>query len=414
MNLTRIRKWIEDDTHAGMILLVAAIAALIIANSPIRESYETLAGTYIGPDKIGPVEVGLKMSVAHWAADGLLAIFFFMVGLELKQEFVSGSLRDPKTAALPMIGAVLGMAVPALIYFGIQSMTTGELVGWAIPTATDIAFAVALLGIFGKGLPPAARVFLLTLAVVDDLLAITVIAVFYTESIDLVMLIGSIIVIGLFGLCAQKRWTSPFILIPLAIIAWALMYRSGVHATVAGVLLGMTVPAVMRKDEEEPMTHRFVEKVDFVSSGIALPIFAFFAAGVNVVDGDGIISSLTHPVAISVALGLVGGKVIGIWGGVAILTKITPLKLGKGLGLADLLGVALLAGIGFTVSLLIAQLSFGASALTDIASLGVIFGSFTAAILGAIVLKIRAAQREKNAIHPDRKRPRVDPESRKR
>jgi len=385
-----LRRWIEDDTHAGLILLAAAIVALVWANSPARDTYESIANTYVGPESLG-----LKMSLSHWAADGLLAIFFFMVGVELKQEFVAGSLRDIRQAALPMIAAVLGMVVPALIYVSIQLATTKEMTGWAIPTATDIAFAVALLGIFGRGLPPAARVFLLTLAVVDDLLAITVIAVFYTETIAFGFLAASIAVILLFGLCVQKRWTHPLILIPIALVAWALMYRSGVHATVAGVLLGMTVPALMKRGEDKPMTATMGHSVDLVSSAVALPVFAFFAAGINIVDGDGFASSLTHPVSLSVIAGLVIGKPLGIWGGVWLLTKLTPLRLGAGFRLADLLGVSMLAGIGFTVSLLIARLSFGGGELESPASLAVLVASFISAIGGAIALSAQSRRRNK-------------------
>ncbi|MPV38344.1 Na+/H+ antiporter NhaA [Georgenia subflava] len=380
---------LQDDTFSGALLLGAAVLALVWANSPWRETYFAIAGL-----EIGPAALHLDLSLSTWAADGLLAIFFFVVGLELKTEFVTGSLRKLDEALLPMIAAVLGMAAPALIYTGVQLATgSGATSGWAIPTATDIAFAVALLGIFGRGLPPALRVFLLTLAVVDDLLAITVIAVFYTEEIQLFFLLGSLALIGVFASLVQRRITAWWVLVPVAVVAWALMHEAGVHATVAGVLMGMVVPARRRRGEDEQLTHAFVEKVQPLSAGFALPVFAFFAAGVSVVDSGGLGEVVSDPVAIGVIAGLVLGKSLGIWGGVAILVRTTRLRLGHGVDLADLLGVAMLAGIGFTVSLLIADLSFGASTEGDHAKFAVILGSVISAVLGAITLRLRARVR---------------------
>ncbi|PFG38810.1 sodium/proton antiporter (NhaA family) [Georgenia soli] len=380
---------LQDETFAGSLLLGAALLALLWANSPWRESYQALAGL-----EVGPAALHLDLSLSTWAADGLLAIFFFVVGLELKTEFVTGSLRKLDEALLPMLAAVLGMAVPALIYVAVQTATgSGAVDGWAIPTATDIAFAVALLGIFGRGLPPALRVFLLTLAVVDDLLAITVIAVFYTEEISLLHLLASLALIALFGFLVQRRVLHWWLLVPLAVVAWVFMHESGVHATVAGVLLGMTVPARLRRGDPAQLTHVFVERVQPISAGFALPVFAFFAAGVSVIDSGGVSEILGDPITIGVVAGLVLGKVLGIWGGVALLVRTTRLRLGHGVDLSDLLGVAMLAGIGFTVSLLIAELSFGATAEGDHAKFAVIVGSVISAALGGITLRARARVR---------------------
>jgi len=253
---------------------------------------------------------------------------------------------------------------------------------------------VALLGIFGRGLPPALRVFLLTLAVVDDLLAIAVIAVFYTAEIQFLPLLGALAVIGLFAVLVQRRIAAWWVLVPVALVAWALMHASGVHATVAGVLLGLLVPARVRRGEREAMTRRFVRIVHPWSAGLVLPIFAFFVAGVSVADSGGLGHVLTNPIAIGVMGGLVLGKTLGIWGGVAILVKATPLRLGNGVDLPDLLGAAMLAGIGFTVSLLIADLSFGSTPEEGgAAKLAVITGSVIAATLGGVTLRLRAAVR---------------------
>ncbi|GAA4422023.1 Na+/H+ antiporter NhaA [Georgenia halophila] len=383
----RIRMSLEDETFAGSLLLAGAVLALLWANSPWRDAYHSLADFHVGPESLH-----LDLALHTWAADGLLAIFFFVVGLELKTEFVTGSLRRINEALLPMIAAVLGMVTPAVFYTVIQLASgSGALHGWAIPTATDIAFAVALLGIFGKGLPPAARVFLLTLAVVDDLLAIIVIAMFYTAEIQFLPLLGALAIVAVFGVLVQRRMLQWWLLVPLGILAWGLMHASGVHATVAGVLLGMTVPAKMRHGDHHQVSHHFVEKVQPISAGFALPVFAFFAAGVTVIDTD-VAELVTDPVVLGVVAGLVLGKVLGIWGGVAILVRTTRLRLGHGVDLPDLLGVAMLAGIGFTVSLLIAELSF-ASEESGNARFAVIFASVISAALAAFTLRARAKVR---------------------
>ena len=381
---------LESETFAGMVLLAAAAIALIWANSPWRESYKAISSYVVGPGALH-----LDLPVASWASDGLLAIFFFVVGLELKTEFVTGSLRDVKRALVPILAAIFGMMGPALVNTVVQVISgSGVYDGWAIPVATDIAFAVAVLGIFGKGFPPAVRTFLLTLAVTDDLLGITVIAIFYTEQIHFLYLFASFALIALFGVLAQRRVTSWWVLVPIAVVAWGLMHSSGVHATIAGVLMGMTVPALTRTDERHPLTHSFGARISPWSNGLVLPVFAFFAAGVSVVDSGGLGGMLADPVAIGVYLGLPLGKLLGIWGGVAILLKVSRLRLGDGMSLADLFPVALVAGIGFTVSLLIASLSFDAGTPESAhARVGVILGSLIAAVLGAIALRVRARQR---------------------
>lgn len=384
-------KWVphflSNDKTAGLILIVAAAFAIMWANSPFRESYFAMSNYHFGPESLG-----LNLSIQHWAQDGLLTIFFFVVGLELKTEFVTGSLRDPREAALPMIAAVFGMAGPALIFTLIMMLSnhTEAMHGWAIPTATDIAFAVAILQIFGKGLPPAARTFLLTLAVVDDLLGILVIALFYASDMHLLFLLGAFGAVIVFALLVQFRIAKWWLLIPLGVVAWYCMYRSGVHATIAGVLLGMMVPAKRRRGEEQ-MTHRFAYLLNPLSAGLAVPIFAFFAAGVNIVDTPGgALNMLSHPVAVAVALALPFGKFLGIFGCVLIFTKLTPLRLGAGVDLADILPISFVAGIGFTVAMLISHLAFvGDKVYTQAGSLGVVMGTLASVILGATLLRLR-------------------------
>jgi NhaA family Na+:H+ antiporter len=387
--LKRLRTWSARETTGGALLIGAAFLALLWANSPWRESYQALSQTVVGPASLGSLPIHLDLSLTTWAADGLLAIFFFVVGVELKQEFVAGSLRNPKEAGVPIIAAVGGMAIPALVYVGtvLALGDPGALHGWAIPSATDIAFAVGVLAIFGRGLPIAIRTFLLTLAVVDDLLAIIVIAVFYTSEIHWLSLLGSLVCVALFGWHVRSRKPRWFILLPLALVAWVLMHESGVHATIAGVLLGFTVPALALHGEAKSRTIQYEHQIKPISSGIALPVFAFFAAGVSLLDGEGPGAVIGQPVVAAIAGGLILGKLIGVLGATALITRITPLRLPDGIGVRDLLPVGFLAGIGFTVSLLISELSFGDSEHTDGAKIAILGASALAAILGAISLR---------------------------
>jgi Na+:H+ antiporter, NhaA family len=383
----RIADVLRTETTGGILLLVAAVAALVWANSPFSDAYRALAGL-----RVGPAAWHLDLTLAAWAADGLLAIFFFVAGLELKREFVAGDLRDPRRAALPVAAAVGGMAVPALIYTAINlAAADGAPAGWAVPTATDIAFALAVLGVISTSLPAAMRTFLLTLAVVDDLLAITIIAVFYTSSLSLLPLALAVVPIALFGVLVQRRVRSWWILLPLALLAWGLVHASGIHATVAGVLLAFTVPVVRRAKGEGPgLAEHFEHRWRPLSAGFAVPVFAFFAAGVSVAGSGGFGAALRDPVALGVVAGLVLGKTIGITGATWLVQRFTRARLAAGLSWWDVLGLAMLGGVGFTVSLLIGELAFGAGSDRDEhAKLGILLGSLIAAALASVLLRIR-------------------------
>ncbi len=389
----RIIHILHKETVGGALLLAAAAIALIWANSPWSASYHELTNLKVGTDDLG---LHLKLSLGTWAADGLLAIFFFVVGLELKREFVAGDLRDPARAALPIAAAVGGMVVPALIFVAFTAGAgDGAASGWAIPTATDIAFAVAVLAVLGTHLPGALRTFLLTLAVVDDLLAITVIAVFYTAKLDVGALLLALIPLTLFGVLVQRRVRSPWVLIPIAMVTWALVHESGIHATVAGVLLGFTVPVLRNArdggGEGGPgLAEYFEHLVRPVSAGFAVPVFAFFAAGVTFGGSDGLMTALRDPIAMGIVAGLVIGKTIGVFGTTRLIAAATHADLDPSLRWIDVFGVALLAGIGFTVSLLIGELAYesdpGRQAVVKVA---VLVGSLLAALLAAVVLRIR-------------------------
>ncbi|WP_338403755.1 Na+/H+ antiporter NhaA [Cellulosimicrobium arenosum] len=394
----RTRSWVTRETTGGALLIGAAVIALIWANSPWREVYFDLAGTEVGPEALH-----LHLSLATWAADGLLAIFFFVVGLELKHEFVAGSLRNPRQAGVPMIAAVGGMALPAIIFVVVLNVMGDNAAtdGWAIPTATDIAFALAVLAVFGKGLPTAVRTFLMTLAVVDDLLAIIIIAIFYTAEIHWAWLGLSLVTVAVFTYMVRRRRTRWWILLPLAFVAWALMHASGVHATIAGVLLGFAVPALAMYGEDLSRTSSMEHLWRPVSAGIALPIFAFFAAGVSIVDEGGFTELIVQPVAIAIIAGLLLGKLVGILSVTWLLVRFTGLRLAQGIGVRDLLPVGFLAGIGFTVSLLIAELSFPDAEHTGAAKLGILTASVVAALVAAFTLRWDAKQQRSKDMNRD-------------
>ena len=385
----RISEILRLETVGGALLLVATAAALIWANSPAAEGYFALRDL-----KFGYEPWHLQLSLGHWASDGLLAIFFFIAGLELKREFVAGELRNFSKAVVPVAAAVGGVAVPALIYVAVNlGQGAANLRGWAIPTATDIAFALAVLAVINTHLPAALRTFLLTLAVVDDLLAIGIIAFFYSSGLQPLFLLAALVPLGLFTLLVQKRVRSWYLLLPLAAATWGLVHASGIHATVAGVLLGFAVPVLASRRKGETgngMAESLEHTLRPLSAGFAVPVFAFFSAGVALGGFDGIRSAFSDPVAIGIAAALVAGKTVGVFGTTFLITKTTKATLDDGLAWIDVAGLAVLAGVGFTVSLLIADLSFGSgSAQDDHAKVAILGGSLAAALLATVVLRLR-------------------------
>ncbi|NML52177.1 Na+/H+ antiporter NhaA [Streptomyces sp. R302] len=374
---------LRTETVGGVLLLVAAVTALVWANV-LPDSYESVSHFHIGP-----ASLGLDLSVAHWAADGLLAIFFFVAGIELKRELVAGELRDPKAAALPVIAAICGMATPALVYVLVNAVGGGSMDGWAVPTATDIAFALAVLAVIGTSLPSALRAFLLTLAVVDDLFAILIIAVFFTDGLNFAALGGAVAGLVLFWFLLRKEVHGWYVYVPLALVIWGLMYNSGVHATIAGVAMGLMLRCTTRKGEEHSPGEHIEHLVRPLSAGLAVPLFALFSAGVSV-SGGVLGDVFTKPVTLGVVLGLVVGKAIGIFGGTWLSARFTKAELNPQLSWPDVFAVATLAGIGFTVSLLIGELAFeGDAALTDEVKAAVLMGSLIAAVCASFLLKLR-------------------------
>jgi NhaA family Na+:H+ antiporter len=388
---SRIAEVLRKETVGGALLLAGTVIALVWANSPWSDSYASLRDLQVGPEFLH-----LHLSLGTWAADGLLAVFFFVAGLELKREFVAGDLRDPRKAALPVAAAVGGMIVPAVLYTLVNlNGADGALAGWAIPTATDIAFALAVLAVISTHLPTALRTFLLTLAVVDDLLAITVIAVFYTSALSVAPLLLALVPLAVFTFLVQKRIRWWWLLLPLAVATWALVHASGVHATVAGVLLGFAVPVVRSQAAGGPqagpgMAEHFEHRFRPISAGFAVPVFAFFSAGVTVGGLSGLGASLTDSVALGIVVALVVGKTIGITAATWLVSRFTRAELDEDLGWTDVIGLSLLGGIGFTVSLLIGELAYGAGTeRDDHVKVGVLLGTVAAAALATVVLRLR-------------------------
>lgn len=412
----RVSRLLRAEFASGILVMVAALAGFLAANSPLASGYFALRDT-----RIGPASLHLDLTVGQWAADGLLVVFFFIVGLELKREFAFGSLRSFRTAIVPVLAAVGGVAAPAILYLAFN-LGGGAEHGWAIPSATDIAFAVAVLGLIAPRIPASLRVFLLTLAVVDDLIAIVIIALFYTSGVQLGFLLASLATVAVFGLLAQGlspwfarlRWPAWIVLLPVGIAAWALMHASGVHATIAGVLLAFVVPVGLGErarrrgagdgvsaGDSAPagdggrvgdLAGDFAHRFGPLSSGIAVPVFAFFAAGVPLA-GDARFPF--DPIALGVMAGLVIGKPLGIVLTTWVLTRFTRAELGGGASWREVIGVGCLGGIGFTVALLIAELSFSNAADADTARLAVMAGSIVSVATAAafLVRRPRASRR---------------------
>ncbi|WP_395365939.1 Na+/H+ antiporter NhaA [Streptomyces sp. YH02] len=374
---------LRTETVGGLVLLAAAVVALVWANSPWSAAYESVRDFHFGIPALG-----LDLSVAHWTADGLLAIFFLVAGIELKRELVVGELRTPATAALPVIAALCGMAVPAAVYTLVAASGGGSLDGWAVPMATDIAFALAVLAVISTHLPSALRAFLLTLAVVDDLGAILIIAIFFTSDLNFWALGGAFAGLVLFYALQRFRVRGWWWYVPLGVAVWALMYNSGVHATVAGVAMGLILRTTRDKGEKASPGARVSHLVHPFSAGVAVPLFALFAAGVGI-TGAALAHVFTDPEPLGVFLGLVVGKILGIFLGTYLAARFTRAQLNPDLAWADVFGLATLAGIGFTVALLIGELAFPNGAEAEHIKAAVLIGSLTAAVLAAVLLRRR-------------------------
>ncbi|MFD7436033.1 Na+/H+ antiporter NhaA [Streptomyces sp. NPDC059861] len=374
---------LRTETVGGLVLLAAAVVALIWANSPWSGAYEQIRDFHFGIPALG-----LDLSVEHWTADGLLAIFFLVAGIELKREMVVGELRTPATAALPVIAALCGMVMPAVLYVATATAGGGSMDGWAVPMATDIAFALAVLAVLSTHLPAALRAFLLTLAVVDDLGAILIIAVFFTSDLNFAALGGAFACLIVFYLLQRFRVRGWWWYVPLGVVTWALMYNSGVHATVAGVAMGLILRTTRDEKETASPAERTSHLLHPFSAGVVVPLFALFAAGVGVTAAS-LGEVFTQPEPLGVVVGLVVGKTLGIFAGTYLAARFTRARLNPDLAWADVFALAVLAGIGFTVALLIGELAFPDPAAAEHVKAAVLIGSLVAAALAGLLIKRR-------------------------
>lgn len=381
---------LRHEAVGGWLALASALVALVWINTRWGQSYERLRELPIGA-------WGVDWTLRHWASEGLLAVFFLVVALELRREIAVGALRARRAVAVPVVAALGGVLVPAGLYL---LVTTGSgapaMRGWAVPTATDIAFALAILAVIGRRLPAAARAFLLTLAVVDDLIAIGLIAIVYTDGLRLAPLLLVIAPLTAFHLVLARRPGRWWLVAPLAISVWALVHQSGIHATLAGVILAFAVPSCggrpaspARADLVAHLEHRLRP----LSAMIAVPLFAFVSAGVRIDGPTGLLRALSEPAAAGVAVGLVVGKPLGIIAGAYLAARLFRVRLDT-LRAPEILVVGLLGGVGFTVSLLLAELSFGVGTdRQDDATVAVLTASVLAALSATAVARSRAPDR---------------------
>lgn len=373
-----LARLLRQETVGGAVVLGAAVIAVLWANSPWADAYVDLRHVTLGP-----------LDLEHWAADGALTLFFYLAGLELKREMVVGSLSRPADAMVPIVAACAGVAVPAVLYTlvnGSWVSADGRPEGWAIPAATDIAFALAVLAVVGSALPTSLRAFLLTLAVVDDLIVIVIIAVFFTDELHWLDLGLAVLGLLVFAILQRIRGESWLWYVPLALAIWWFTHESGVHATVAGVAMGLLTRVVPDPGEAASPAERLEHTLTPWSSGFAVPFFALMSAGVAISGGSDLVRD---PVVIGVVLGLVLGKPVGVLGGAWVVTRLTRAELNEELSWRDVFGVAVLAGVGFTVALLVADLSFEPHE-TDAAKTAVLAGSVVSALLASGVLRRRS------------------------
>lgn len=393
---TDFARYLRTETVGGAILLIAAAIALVFANSPWSAGYLSLQDF-----TVGPAALHLNLTLAEWAQDGLLAVFFFVAGLELKRELVIGELADRRKARLPVLAAVGGVVTPALIALAVGWGTPGIEKAWAIPIATDIAFALGVLALTGSKIPAGARVFLLSLAVVDDLIAILVIAAVFTSTISVLWLLGALACLVLYAYAQRRRITSPWLYVPLALVAWWSMHQAGVHATLAGVALGLLTRVRPDPGEDEAPAARLEHRVQPWSAGVCVPVFAFFAAGVPL-DSSALHEIVDDRIALGIIAGLLIGKTVGIFGTSWLAIKSGLAARPHRLGNRDMFALSVLGGIGFTVSLLVAELALqdvGDGSGVDTAKAAVLLASMCASLLGSALLVRRG--RAHGRLHTD-------------
>ena len=375
--------FVHHEAAGGLVLMLAALAALIASNSPLAWLYDGFLDTAVGV-RVGPLAIDKPLLL--WINDGLMAVFFFLVGLEIKRELLRGELSTLGQAALPALAAVGGMAVPAVIYVAINAGDPAALRGWAIPTATDIAFSVGVLALLGSRIPSSLKIFLLALAIIDDLGAIIIIALFYTEQLSpaslMLAAVGAVVLWALNARGVSRP--APYVLTGLFI--WVCVLKSGVHATLAGVVVALAIPAQSEAPEQPSLLEQLEESLHPWVAFAVLPLFAFANAGVSLQGVS--LAKLLAPVPLGIALGLLLGKPLGIFGAVWLAVKGGLASRPEGASWGQVLGIGMLGGIGFTMSLFIGTLAFPDPAHAAQLRLGVLAGSLLSAAVGCLVLRI--------------------------
>ena len=388
-----VRALFVSDASAGVLLILVAAAALVVANSPLAEEYHDLFHAYWWPK-----EVFYLNNLHKWINDGLMVLFFFVVGLEVKRDLVAGQLSSADKRTLPIIAAVAGMAVPALIYVAIAGGDPKLIRGWAIPAATDIAFAMGVLGILGSRVPASLRLFLLTVAIVDDIGAVLVIAIFYTSELSVMWLAISVaifaLMVGMNRFGVKRFW--PFVLVAVAL--WLAVLFSGVHATIAGVLAALTIP--MRKTDGHSMLEKAEHGLAPWSAYFVVPIFGFANAGVHVLEMS--MDEVFAALPLAIAAGLFLGKQIGIFTIVVICVKLGIARKPDNASWMEIWGVTILTGIGFTMSLFVSGLAFGDNQLLiDEAKIGILLGSIMSAVIGYVALRLTTKHPEEKHLYSE-------------
>ena len=382
----RMSALLRHEAAGGVLLMVAAAAALVLDNTPLDWLYDAILATPVVV-QIGALSINKPLLL--WVNDGLMAVFFFLVGLEIKRELLEGRLSSWDQAALPAVAALGGMAVPAMIYAAINHDDPTALNGWAIPAATDIAFTLGVLALLGSRVPVALKIFLLALAILDDLGAIVIIAAFYTADLSLASLaIAGICTAALITLnMANVRRIAPYLLIGL--VMWVCVLKSGVHATLAGVVIALTIPLRVPDGAKTSPLHELEHDLHPWVTYLVMPVFAFANAGVHL--GDLSVTDLLAPIPLGIMLGLFIGKQVGVFGFSWLATRTGVCRLPEGVNWAQIYGAALLAGIGFTMSLFIGTLAFADPAHASAVRIGVLSGSILSAVLGFAVLRFASA-----------------------
>jgi len=394
----RIAEFMKQESSAGIVLLTAAVMAVVANNSWLSPLYQSFLQT---PITIEVAALSLSKPLLLWINDGLMAVFFFLVGLEIKRELLEGELSSLDKASLPVVAAIGGMAIPAIVFLGVTWGHPEMVRGWAIPAATDIAFALGILALLGRAVPVSLKIFLLAVAIIDDLGAITIIALFYTEQLSLAPLglagLGVAALVGLNRFGVQK-------FLPYALIGafvWVCFLKSGVHATIAGVLVATTIPLANRSGQSESLLHRLEHGLHPWTAFLIIPLFAFANAGVSFAGMTW--SSFLAPLPLGIALGLFIGKQIGVFGLSWVAVKLGLCKLPGEMSWAHLYGVACLTGIGFTMSLFIGNLAFQSDELLNAVRVGVLAGSFLSGVAGFMILKyvLSAEEGRRRGLHAE-------------